>query len=108
MIELRNSKGDVLLPLRVRPGARGTRIEGVREGALRVAVSAPADQGRANHAVCKFIAQILECRKSAITIHAGSTNRNKQVRIENQSLDEVRSSLFKHIHTFIQKGTNSR
>ena len=108
MIELRTSKGYVLLPLRVRPGARGTRIEGIREGALRVAVSAPADKGRANQAVCKLIAQVLGGRKSAITIHTGSTSRNKLVRIENQSLDEVRSSLFEHIPAFIEKDTHSR
>jgi uncharacterized protein (TIGR00251 family) len=57
------AQGRVLdLPVRVQPRAKRDEIVALRDGVLVVRISAPAIDGRANRALCRFIAARLGVR----------------------------------------------
>lgn len=63
------------------PGARRTAVGGCHDGALRVAVNAPADKGKANEAIIRALAEALGLRPSQLEIARGATGRRKLVTI---------------------------
>ena len=72
--------------LKVQPKARRSRVEGLvpdADGgaALKVAVGAPPEDGKANAAVIALLAETLGVAKSAITVVSGATDRRKLVEI---------------------------
>lgn len=75
------------------PGASRDQIAGILGDRLKVRVSAPAEGGRANQAICETIARTLKIKSKQVTIESGHTNPEKIVRIEGAHLDEVRSAL---------------
>jgi uncharacterized protein (TIGR00251 family) len=69
------------IDVHVRPGARRTSVGGEHDGALTVAVNAPAVDGRANEAVVAALAAAFAVRPAAVSIVRGATSRRKSVRI---------------------------
>jgi hypothetical protein len=66
---------------RVTPRARKTGIE--RDGpTIRVAVSAPPEDGRANAAVAEALAHALGVAKTRLTLLRGTTSRDKLFRLD--------------------------
>ena len=57
-----------------------TNAEGLRE--VRVRVTAPPDNGKANKAVCKLVAGALNIPKSAVTIKRGDTSHHKLLALD--------------------------
>jgi uncharacterized protein (TIGR00251 family) len=74
-------KGTIILVVRVQPRAKKDEVAGVRGGALKVRLQAPAVEDRANDALCVFLAALLKRPKSAVRILAGERSRNKRVEI---------------------------
>ncbi len=64
------------------PGARRNAVLGVRAGALRVAVTAPPDKGKANAAIKALLAESLGCRAAQVELVSGATSRQKRFRID--------------------------
>ena len=79
--------------MRVQPRAARDAIVGWREGVLRVSVTAPPLDGRANDAVSALLARALGVRPSAVAVVAGARGRDKLVRIEGWTADQVRARL---------------
>ena len=76
----------VLLSVRIQPGARragaaGT-VAGTWNGWLKLAVSAPPADGRANEAACALLAELFGLRSSAVTLVRGHSARSKVFRLE--------------------------
>ena len=73
------------LRVRVTPRAGRNRIVGVIElpdgPAVKIAISAPPQDGKANAAVCKLLAKFLRTAKSNIAITSGASARTKQIEI---------------------------
>ena len=67
----------MLIHVHATPGARRNQVGGSHDGALRVAVSAPADKGRANQAIAKTLAKALGLRPAQLELVRGQTNRRK-------------------------------
>ena len=65
----------------VKPNAREEGVEALPDGALRVCVNAPAQEGRANEAVVRVLATHFGVRKSAIRIIMGARGKRKVVTI---------------------------
>ena len=78
-----------LLEVRVQPRARRNEVVGWRGAALRVRVTAPPADGRANAAVIGLLAHALGVPRSSITIVSGAASRDKRVRVSGYSLDEL-------------------
>jgi len=70
-----------ILPVVAQPGARRNAVLGVRAGALRVAVTAPPDKGKANAAIQDLLAQALGCKTAQVALVSGATSRQKRFRI---------------------------
>ena len=58
------------------PGLRGL-VPGVDGMRLRIGVNEPAEDGRANRAVCATLARALDVPESAVRVAVGAGNRDK-------------------------------
>lgn len=67
-----------ILSVRAQAGARRSGIVGERNGALRVAVSAPPEKGKANEAVHEILCDELGLKRSQVELLAGPTSRDKR------------------------------
>lgn len=70
-LELESARGGVRFRVKVQARARRQELAGVHAGALRLRVTAPALEGRANQAVVALLAEHLQVSKSSIRIAAG-------------------------------------
>ena len=69
------------LLLHVQPGARTSEIVGVHGDALKIRIAAAATEGKANAAVCQFIANKLGICATQVELHRGSKSRRKIIKI---------------------------
>ncbi|HVP72141.1 MAG TPA: DUF167 domain-containing protein [Phycisphaerales bacterium] len=83
----------VRLWIKAVPGASRDQIAGVLGERLKVRVTAPAEDGRANQAICATIARALKIKLKQVTIESGRTNPEKVVRIEGVSVELVRAMI---------------
>jgi uncharacterized protein (TIGR00251 family) len=81
------------LAIRVQPRARRTEVAGERAGAVVIRVSAPPVDGKANAAVCKLVARSAGVPASSVSIVRGESARDKVVRVEGRTADELRAAL---------------
>ena len=81
------------IAVRVHPGAKRDAFGEVHAGALKVAVTAPAEDGRANEALIDLFADRLRLPKSRIRLVAGASGRTKTLHIEGKSAAEVQAAL---------------
>jgi hypothetical protein len=81
------------LSVKVVPRASRDEVVGWRGGVLRLRVSAPPQDGRANAAVVALLAAALGVRKSAVAISAGHASAMKRVAIEGLTRNEIEQRL---------------
>ena len=81
------------LTLRVHPGARRNAITGSHNGALKISLTTPPTDGRANEALIAFLAEHLHLPRARIYLIQGATSRSKTVRITGPSASEVEALL---------------
>ena len=67
--------------VRVQPGASKNEIVGVQEDALKIKISAPPVQGKANKALIGFLAKELGVKKSEVEIISGHTSKIKKIKV---------------------------
>ena len=79
------------LKVHVQPGARSSEVAGFRGDELLVRVAAPPQEGRANQALVKLLAERLDVAPSRVWILRGHSSRHKLVVIEGLGPDAVRS-----------------
>jgi len=72
---------DLLLRVRVQPKASRDEISGLQGEALKVRITAPPVDGKANAHLVKFLAKQFGVAKSAVTLLSGETGRDKRLRI---------------------------
>ena len=77
------------LAVRAQPGAKKTAVLGEQAGALKVAVTAPPEDGRANAALVEVLRDWLGLKRSQVELAGGATNRNKVFLIRGLSADEL-------------------
>ena len=77
----------------MQPNARSSEVLGFREGVLRLQVSAPPREGRANRALIELLSGALKVPKSNVRILRGHTSREKLVAIDGLELEAVRALL---------------
>lgn len=77
MISIQPHSEGATLAVRAQPGARKNAVLGEHSGALKVAVTAPPEDGRANAALVEVLKDWLGVKRSQIELLTGVTNRNK-------------------------------
>ena len=78
-----------VLPVRAQPGARRVGVQGEQGGALKVAVSAPPQDGRANEALAEVLRAALGLKRSQLELVSGLTSRDKRFLIRGLSRVEL-------------------
>ena len=79
--------------LRVQPRASRNAIAGVMGDAIKLAITAPPVDGKANQAVIEYLADLFRLPKSSIVIVSGESGRNKLIAIRGRSAEQVRKVL---------------
>jgi uncharacterized protein (TIGR00251 family) len=82
-----------VLAVRAQPGARKNAVVGEHAGALKVAVTAPPEDGRANEAITSLLREWLGLKRSQVELIGGPTSRNKQFLIRGVSMEELTALL---------------
>ena len=65
--------------VRAQPEARRNGVQGEQDGALKIAVTAPPEDGRANAALVEVLRDALGLKRSQIELLSGQTSREKKV-----------------------------
>ncbi len=81
------------LAIRAIPNAPRNEVVGWLGDALKIKIHAPALEGRANEALCEFLAAELGLPKRAVTLLQGGQSRQKLVRIAGLTLAEIKIQL---------------
>ena len=89
---LRTVAGGCAIRLRVVPGSSRARLVGRHGDAIKVAVTAPPELGKANKEVESVVAEALGLGRRDVAITAGLTSRDKTLLIRRAS-DDVRERL---------------
>src|SRR6476619_2219632 len=79
------------LAVRAQPGAKRNAVLGEQAGALKVAVTAPPEDGRANAALVEVLRDWLGLKRSQVELASGQTNRNKSFLIRGVTAEELRA-----------------
>jgi uncharacterized protein (TIGR00251 family) len=90
---LRESAGGVSFAVKVHPRAKKNAITGVVGDALKLSLTTPPIEGRANEACIEFFAKLLKVPRSSVTIASGLTSRNKVIRVVGISAQQLRDRL---------------
>ncbi len=89
MIETAERNGTATFAVRVVPRASRDAIEGEYAGALKVRLTAPPVEDRANEALRRLLAERLNVPVSAVRIVAGEKSRTKRVAIAGVTREQV-------------------
>jgi hypothetical protein len=81
------------LSVRLHPGARKNGVTGVHADAVKIALTAPPVDGKANEALIAFLAETLHLPQARVRLVAGAASRAKIVRITGKSAAEVAAAL---------------
>lgn len=81
-LQIEERAGALRLRVHVKPRASRSRVIGVREGALDVAVAAPPVDGAANKELLSTLSRKLGVGRRAVGIVSGTTGRNKLVSVQ--------------------------
>jgi uncharacterized protein len=93
MIPILEHASSVSFGVRIHPRAKKNAITGTVGDALKVALTAPPVDGKANDACIEFFANLLKVPRSSVTIAAGQLSRNKVIRVSGVSAEQVRQRL---------------
>ena len=93
MIPIRDSAGGASFSVKVHPHARKDAVTGQIGDALKLSLTAPPAEGRANETCIEFLADLLQLPRSSVTIAAGHSSRSKVVRVRGLSAAQVEERL---------------
>jgi uncharacterized protein len=93
MIPIEDTPAGSTFAVRVHPRAKRNALNGRLGDALKVSLTAPPLEGKANSACIEFLANLLQVPCSSVTIAAGQSNRNKVIRVAGLTAAEVRKRL---------------
>lgn len=93
MIPVKDTTAGVTFSIRVHPRARKNAITGVIGDAIKLTLTAPPVEGKANEACVEFQAEFLNVPRASVTIVAGQSSRNKVIRVVGRSTAQVEERL---------------
>jgi len=79
---------DIIVKVRIVPGSSKNKIVGVYNDALKITVTAPPVEGKANKKCIIYLAKYFDIAKSKIEIISGQTSKNKLIKIYDISQEE--------------------
>jgi uncharacterized protein (TIGR00251 family) len=85
--------GGVEISVKVVPGASRDRIAGVLGDAIKIQVAAPPEKGKANQAVIRLLAELLQHPAREISVVQGPTSPRKTILVRGMSRDAAMAAL---------------
>jgi uncharacterized protein (TIGR00251 family) len=79
--------------VRVHPGAKRNAVTGLHAGAVKIALTSPPVDGKANEALIAFVAERLRLPRAQVSLIAGTASRSKTLRITGKSAAEIQAAL---------------
>ncbi len=89
MIPIQDSANGATFAIKVHPRAKKNAITGELNNVLKLSLTAPPLDGKANDACIEFFAKLLKLPRSSVTIASGQTSRNKVIRVVGLSAEDV-------------------
>ena len=96
-LEIRESEGGALIPVKVRAGGHRNMITGIHAGRLKIEVCAAPEKGKANRAVLECLANYLSVARSKLEVVAGKTASLKTIAVRDWTVDDNRMLLWKKL-----------
>ncbi len=93
VIPIKDTPAGATFAVKVHPRARRNAVAGELGDALKLSLTSPPVEGRANSACIEFLAEVLSVAKSSVSIAAGETSRQKLIRVAGLTAQEVRARL---------------
>jgi hypothetical protein len=93
MIDLVPHADGVILPVRAQPRARRAGVVGEHAGALKVAVAAAPERGKANDAIAEVLADELGLAKSHVRLVSGPASRQKRFLVVGLTREQLQARL---------------
>ena len=93
MFGVHETPAGVTFAIKVHPRAKKNAITGEHDGAVKLSLTAPPTQGKANEACIEFFAKLLKVPRSSVTIASGQASRQKVIRVWGLSAEEVRKRI---------------
>lgn len=89
MIPLRETETGIVFSIRVVPRASRCEASGFQEDALKLRITAPPAEGKANTACIALLAELLGVKKGQVAIIAGHASRTKTVSVQGITAAEM-------------------
>ncbi|MBN2439214.1 MAG: YggU family protein [Deltaproteobacteria bacterium] len=89
MIPVRETETGVVFHIRVVPRASRCETAGIQDAALKIRITAPPVEGKANEACIALLAALLGVKKARVKIIAGHASRMKTVAVEGMKAAEI-------------------
>ena len=83
MAALEQQAQDYVLTLHIQPNAKSTEWAGLYGDALKLRLKATPVDGKANDALCAFLAEIFAVKRQDVVLLSGQSSRHKRVHIKN-------------------------
>jgi uncharacterized protein len=93
LIPIQESDGGITFAIKVHPRSKKNGITGEFGDVLKVSLTAPPVDGRANEACIELFAKLLKLSRSSVTIASGQSSRRKVIRAVGIKAAEVRAFL---------------
>jgi len=93
MLRVRETKEGVTFAIRVLPRSSKCELAGIQGDALKIRITAPPVEGRANEECISFLASLFNVKKVQIAIEAGHKSKNKRVSIAGLTSVDVHAAL---------------
>ena len=71
--------GNCIIRCRIQPSASKTKIVGIHDNALKITLTAPPVDGKANKLLKQFMAKKLHLPKSKVSVIKGESSRSKTI-----------------------------
>ncbi|MFH2120919.1 MAG: DUF167 domain-containing protein [Pseudomonadota bacterium] len=89
MIPLRETETGVIFRIRVVPRASRSEVAGIHGNALKLRITAPPVEGKANEACIALLAELLGVKRTQVAIISGHASRTKTVAVEGVKAKEI-------------------
>ncbi len=94
MISFHETPSGTTFAVKVHPRAKKDAVTGELGNGLKLSLTAPPAEGRANEACLKFVANLLKVPRSSVTIASGKASREKVIRVTGLSAKELERRLY--------------
>ncbi len=87
------SEGGISIDCWIQPKASRTAFSGIHGTSIKIAVSAPPEDGKANAELCAFLSKKLGVSKSSVQVKSGHASRRKIIFCHGASKEKLLSCI---------------